>query len=371
MTTNSIKSKRNIYYQDPELFKSQATVDRYVDILAYTFGVTRRELNVTAAAGGKGLVCGEVIVRFADKNDDNSNGDVVSMSEKWDGVRAIVGDVHGMSSVFALNAEWILVVEKESTFRTLTTSSTSTSITTAKKKEEKNGNGNGNGSDSSSYMCDKTKTKTKRITITAKGYPDLSTRYFLQKLTSSTPHIPVFTLTDFDPDGFAIESVYAFGSLTLAHEQQQEQQQKQGGLAPFLRVKRLGVRWEDVVRLLVLKNGDGNEGGDEANGAGDGGGGNYRCHGNHDTRNELWKGGKGKEKETNGLLKLSTRDRKKGISVLRRTTTITTEGSEGGRETRIEMQRMLMLGYKAEMEIFGDGISNWVERRLREEMRSV
>ncbi|KAL8983514.1 MAG: hypothetical protein Q9177_004957, partial [Variospora cf. flavescens] len=37
---------RNIYYKDPELFQSQKVVDRYVDILAYTFGIQRAALNV-------------------------------------------------------------------------------------------------------------------------------------------------------------------------------------------------------------------------------------------------------------------------------------------------------------------------------------
>lgn len=37
---------RNIYYKDPVLFKTQLTVDYYVDIIAYTFGVSRLALNV-------------------------------------------------------------------------------------------------------------------------------------------------------------------------------------------------------------------------------------------------------------------------------------------------------------------------------------
>ena len=37
---------RNIYYQDPELFKTQAVVDRDVDLLAYTFGLRRADLHV-------------------------------------------------------------------------------------------------------------------------------------------------------------------------------------------------------------------------------------------------------------------------------------------------------------------------------------
>jgi meiotic recombination protein SPO11 len=35
-----------MYYRDPELFMRQAVVDRYVDDLAYTFGVGRDTLNV-------------------------------------------------------------------------------------------------------------------------------------------------------------------------------------------------------------------------------------------------------------------------------------------------------------------------------------
>ena len=39
---------RNIYYQDPSLFKKQAVVDRHVDALAFTFGVQRANLNVVS-----------------------------------------------------------------------------------------------------------------------------------------------------------------------------------------------------------------------------------------------------------------------------------------------------------------------------------
>ena len=40
---------RNIYYKDPALFKTQLTVDYYVDIIAYTFGVSRLALNVVSS----------------------------------------------------------------------------------------------------------------------------------------------------------------------------------------------------------------------------------------------------------------------------------------------------------------------------------
>ena len=46
---------RNMYYKDPLLFKKQAVVDRYVDILAYTFGMQRSDLNIVGRIE-KGLI---------------------------------------------------------------------------------------------------------------------------------------------------------------------------------------------------------------------------------------------------------------------------------------------------------------------------
>jgi len=37
---------RNIYYQNPDLFKSQSVVDDMVDNLAFTLGVGREDLNI-------------------------------------------------------------------------------------------------------------------------------------------------------------------------------------------------------------------------------------------------------------------------------------------------------------------------------------
>jgi len=37
---------RDIYYRSPDLFVKQAVVDRYVDDIACTFGVSRNVLNV-------------------------------------------------------------------------------------------------------------------------------------------------------------------------------------------------------------------------------------------------------------------------------------------------------------------------------------
>lgn len=41
-------SSRNIYYQNPDLFKSQSVVDVMVDNLASTLGIGREDLNIVS-----------------------------------------------------------------------------------------------------------------------------------------------------------------------------------------------------------------------------------------------------------------------------------------------------------------------------------
>ncbi|TKA69686.1 hypothetical protein B0A49_07417, partial [Cryomyces minteri] len=88
---------------------------------------------------------------------------------------------------------WILVIEKEATFRSLATSEFWTKIA------------------------------AQGIIITAKGYPDIATRALLRFLAFPSPRNgfskpPVHALVDFDPDGLGILSTYKYGSFALAHE---------------------------------------------------------------------------------------------------------------------------------------------------------
>ncbi|KAL8814815.1 MAG: hypothetical protein Q9223_005996 [Gallowayella weberi] len=204
LVNNVVVSKRYIYYKDPELFKSQSVVDRYVDILSYTFGVPRAALNV------------------------------------------------------------------------------------------------------------------------AKGYPDVSTRAFLQLLSLSSNLPPrIYALVDFDPDGIAIMSTYKYGSLTLSHQK--------------ANLKTPTVRW------LGVKSADVNL--DQS-----------KREPSHDDDNENVK----------GLLRLSKRDRKKAVNMLGQET-CEVDGTE--QEWRRELQVMLMLNLKVEMEILSDregGVGGWVENKLLE-----
>lgn len=51
-----------------------------------------------------------------------------------------------------------------------------------------------------------------------KGFPDLVTRGFLHLVQSARPQLPIYCLTDFDPDGIGIMHCYKYGSRSLSHE---------------------------------------------------------------------------------------------------------------------------------------------------------
>lgn len=89
--------------------------------------------------------------------------------------------------------KWILVIEKEATFRSIAASSFWDMIA------------------------------ADGIIMTGKGYPDIATRAMLRFMGTASPQNgfaapPVYALVDLDPDGLAIMSVYKYGSVALAHE---------------------------------------------------------------------------------------------------------------------------------------------------------
>ncbi|KAL4950849.1 Spo11/DNA topoisomerase VI subunit A [Aspergillus filifer] len=163
----------------------------------------------------------------------------------------------------------------------------------------------------------------KGILITGKGYPDLGTRAFARRILESIPlsqsqaqlRPPTFyALVDGDPDGMAIMSTYKYGSM--AHTQDNARLN-----LPCLRW--LGLRTSEIVKGLGLD-------GDEA------------------------------------LMPLTKRDRKKIVSMLSRSPVWAADGPE--MEWRVELQRMLMLNVKAEIEILYEGvggIEGWLNREMR------
>ena len=149
--------------------------------------------------------------------------------------------------------------------------------------------------------------------LQAKGYPDIQTRQFLHLLSISAPTVPIFALVDFDPDGLGIMSTYKYGSMALAH-------QSQNLAVPSIHW--LGVRSSDIIQASIDKT---------------------------------------------GLLKLCARDRRIGRLMLEKD--IFGE-DEREQEWRRELQLMLMLNVKAEIQILnsGIGLQSWLDAKLSPSM---
>jgi meiotic recombination protein SPO11 len=181
--------------------------------------------------------------------------------------------------------KWILVIEKEATFRSI----------------------------AASIFWDT--TSSEGIILTGKGYPDLSTRALLRFFSEPSPRNgfaspPVFGLADFDPDGIAILSAYKHGSKALAHE-------REGHSVPQL-------QW------LGLKS-------------------SHLPHGEEDSTRKQ------------GVLKLSSRDRKKARGMLEQSNISLND------DWRSELRRMLMLNAKAELQLLDaipDGMVNLLKSTL-------
>jgi meiotic recombination protein SPO11 len=226
-------------------------------------------------AAAKGLIAGAVSFCRRD-------GSTVDVSSDREGL--LMPNLKDILSVKILLVKWILVIEKEATFRFIAASTFWTTLSTS------------------------------GIMVTAKGYPDISTRAMLHLLSSPSPENgfsapPVYAMVDFDPDGIAILSTYKHGSNGLAHETSH---------LCLPQILWLGLRSEHVLSS-------------------------------------------GATHADQGLLTLTARDRKKARSMLG------WQILEGDEDLRRELQVMLMLNFKAELQLLdatSDGMIKLLESSL-------
>uniref|UniRef100_A0A4W4EQ67 DNA topoisomerase (ATP-hydrolyzing) n=1 Tax=Electrophorus electricus TaxID=8005 RepID=A0A4W4EQ67_ELEEL len=168
-----IMSNRDIYYNDPQLFGSQKTLNSIVDDISCMLKIPRRSLHVLATS--KGFISGDLCYLEEDgtRVDCNSNCTAVAVSSNVCGITNIVS-----------SAKFVLIIEKDATFQRLLDDEFCTRL----------------------YPC---------IIITGKGVPDVNSRLMVRKLWD-TLHIPVFALMDGDPHGMLIYSMAFEGpSLTI------------------------------------------------------------------------------------------------------------------------------------------------------------
>ncbi|KAK8017315.1 DNA topoisomerase IV- alpha subunit [Apiospora rasikravindrae] len=308
LVSDTIITKRNIYYQNPELFGSQDYVNRLVDDVAYTFGVGRNELNIVAAS--KGLVAGQPF--------GTEHGDEVVMIPPADAVVDL--DLRPI--------EWILVIEKEATFRSLV-----------------------------SLRYHEISVAGRGILMTAKGYPDLSSRQFIHAVHSTWPQIPIYALMDFDPDGVSILRTYKRGSQGMRHEERVT--------VPGLLW--LGVKNSDLLELQMRllpttrsepSNGDGESQSTLASSQ------SSRA-GSSRTLARSLPGSARRHEAGWKILSLSGRDRTKAVRLL---STLSDQHHQDADEMELtsELQLMLMLNMKFEIQAVdrAENMAHWLDERL-------
>jgi DNA topoisomerase-6 subunit A len=143
------------------------------DIEVYT-NVLREEMLILSKEKGK--VVGEMKIRSGD--------DVIDISKMGHGAYSIE-PTPDLIEFIDVNADFVLIVEKDAVFQQL-------------------------------HRIGFWK-KHKAILITSAGQPDRATRRFVRRLNEELG-LPVYILSDSDPYGYYIYSVFKTGSITLSYE---------------------------------------------------------------------------------------------------------------------------------------------------------
>lgn len=193
-------TKREIFYNDVNLFEEQRQSDNAIDDIGPLLGTNRESTHIVASA--KGTVLGRVILE--------DSGDRIDCTRLGTGGWSITPFLDRVEIVES-DAEFLLIVEKDAAMLRLS--------------EAKWWN---------KYPC---------IIMTAKGSPDIASRIFARRLSKELK-IPAFTLVDADPFGHYIHSVYLRGSKRLSFE------------SPFLAtpdLRLLGVLGRDLDEYNIPK----------------------------------------------------------------------------------------------------------------------
>ncbi|XP_061113718.1 uncharacterized protein LOC133138737 isoform X1 [Conger conger] len=199
--SNTYATKRDIYYNDTQLFGTQRTVDSIVDDISCMLKAPRRSLHVLATS--KGFLSGDLSYMEEDGTKVNCSSRVTAMS--------VSSNVCGIKNISS-QAKFVLIVEKDATFQRLLD----------------------DGFCSRLAPC---------IIITGKGVPDVNSRLMVKKLWD-TLHVPIFALVDADPHGIEIMCIYKYGSVSMSFEAQN---------LTVPSVMWLGLLPSDIERLRVPK----------------------------------------------------------------------------------------------------------------------
>ncbi|KAN0062008.1 endodeoxyribonuclease [Thecaphora frezii] len=151
----------DIYYRDPVLFGTQSVVDRLVGKLAASLQIERYRLGVVASP--RGLVSGDLVFTYPSVAPERHEATLP-------GTPTLI-PLQGMQGYkVATEARWLLIVEKEASFRRL-----------------------------ADLQRDDEAWLQEGIIVTAKGYPDHATTAFVAALAERYPSMPRYALVDGGP----------------------------------------------------------------------------------------------------------------------------------------------------------------------------
>ncbi|EIN11364.1 DNA topoisomerase IV alpha subunit, partial [Punctularia strigosozonata HHB-11173 SS5] len=185
VVTDMPVTKRDIYYQDINLFRTQSTVDRLVDDIGATFEVSRAQLNVRASPKGLFLGSGLTMHLVSGLPITGNDSEATIVPQNEDISRCVVDS----------DVRWVLILEKEA---------------------------------------------SSRCTLGGKGYPDVATRKLVNQLANDLPtNVPILALVDWDPHGIDILLTYKLGSISMLHEKD---------TLAASRVQWLGIYSSDVLK---------------------------------------------------------------------------------------------------------------------------
>jgi len=187
LVNNEYPTIRDLYYRGkhtiPKLSESDKDINtwdeqdesdavlRDVEVLTNKL---REEMLILSKEKGK--VVGDMRIR--------SGRDVIDLSKMGHGAYAIESTAD-LIEFLDVNAEFVLVVEKDAVFQQL-------------------------------HRIGFWR-KMKCLLVTSAGQPDRATRRFVRRLNEELK-LPVYVVTDSDPYGFYIYSVFKIGSITLSYE---------------------------------------------------------------------------------------------------------------------------------------------------------
>ncbi|TVU42861.1 hypothetical protein EJB05_09284, partial [Eragrostis curvula] len=193
-------SQRELFYKllsdSPKYFSCMRHVTQTIQDVVSLLRCTRQSLGIMASS--RGALIGRLILHEPDEEH-------IDCSILGPSGHAITGDLNLLSKLkLCSDARYIIVLEKDAIFQRLAE--------------------------------DRLYNQLPCILITAKGYPDIATRFILHRLSQTFPNMPIFALVDLNPAGLAILCTYKYGSISMGLESYRY----------ACNVKWLGLRGDDL-----------------------------------------------------------------------------------------------------------------------------